>query len=401
MNNDELQILGTERKSNKRNRWIVTALVLIAIAVGIGLYAVLFSDQTEKVKTGKKIGDPTIVPELQEAVDSFLLEEMVKDEATQGQTIVMDVQTGEILAMVGLEINFEKKYQPCKNFAYQQEMGSVMKTVSLLAALETGKVKLSDEVDSEEGIHVFNDDIIIRDHNWRRGGYGLVTVSKAFMMSSNIGICKAVDKAFGKNQQQFFDMLDKMSYGQPDSIEGIVGLKPTIYTSPKDSNWVSSDMWWSAIGYDRKIAPIQMLTFYNAIANNGKMVKPTLKTGVVEIINPQIASKASIDSMQVALERVVSQGLGMRAGTKMLLVAGKTGTAEVEEYYYGENSVSEYQLAFCGYFPADKPKYSMIVSINKIGLPASGGLMAGQVFHNIVEWMAVHNFIKGIKPSRR
>lgn len=401
MNNDELQILGTERKSNKRNRWIVTALVLIAVAVGIGLYAVLFSDQTEKVKTGKKIGDPTIVPELQEAVDSFLLEEMVQNGATQGQTIVMDVQTGEILAMVGLEKNFEKKYQPCKNFAYQQEMGSVMKTASLLAALETGKVKLSDEVDSEEGIHVFNDDIIIRDHNWRRGGYGLVTVSKAFMVSSNIGICKAVDKAFGKNQQQFFDMLDKMSYGQPDSIEGIAGLKPTIYTSPKDSNWVSSDMWWSAIGYERKIAPIQMLTFYNAIANGGKMVKPTLKTGVVEIINPQIASKAGIDSLQVALEKVVSQGLGMRAGTKMLLVAGKTGTAEVERYYYGENSVSEYQLAFCGYFPADKPKYSMIVSINKIGLPASGGLMAGQVFHNIVEWMAVHNFIKGIKPGRR
>jgi cell division protein FtsI (penicillin-binding protein 3) len=276
-----------------------------------------------------------------------------------------------------------------------------MKTASLLAALETGKVKLSDEVDTEEGIHAFNNDIIIRDHNWHRGGYGLITVSKAFEMSSNIGICKAVDKAFGKNQQQFFDLLDKMSYGQPDSIEGIVGLKPTIYTSPKDSNWVSSDLWWSAIGYDRKIAPIQMLTFYNAIANGGKMVKPTLKTGVVEIINPQIASKASIDSMQVALERVVSQGLGRRAGTKMLLVAGKTGTAEVEEYYYGENSVSEYQLAFCGYFPADKPKYSMIVSINKIGLPASGGLMAGQVFHNIVEWMAVHNFIKGIKPGRR
>ena len=401
MNNDELQILGTERKFNKRNRWIVTALVLIAIAVGIGLYAVLFSDQTEKVKTGKKIGDPTIVPELQEAVDSFLLEEMVQIGATQGQTIVMDVQTGEILAMVGLEKNFEKKYQPCKNFAYQQEIGSMMMTASLLAALETGKVKLSDDVDSEEGIHVFNDDIIIRDHNWHRGGYGLITVSKAFMVSSNIGISKVVDKAFGKNQQQFFDLLDKMSYGQPDSIEGIVGLKPTTYTSPKDSNWVNSNLWWSAIGYDRKIAPIQMLTFYNAIANGGRMVKPTLKTGVVEIINPQIASKAGIDSMKVALERVVSQGLGKRAGTKMLLVAGKTGTAEVEEYYYGENSVSEYQLAFCGYFPADKPKYSMIVSINKIGLPASGGLMAGQVFHNIVEWMAVHDFIKGIKPGRR
>ena len=401
MNNDELQVLGIERKSNKHNRWMVTALMLIAIAVGIGLFALFSSNQTEKVKTGKKIGDPTIVPELQEAVDSFLLEEMEKDGATQGQTIVMDVQTGEILAMVGQERNFEKKYQPCKNFAYQQEMGSLMKTASLLAALETGKVKLSDEVNVGVGIHAINSSLVMRDHNWHRGGYGLITVCKALMVSSNIGISKAVDKAFGKNQQQFFDLLDKMSYGQPDSIEGITGLKPTIYTSPKDSNWVSSNLWWSAIGYDRKIAPIQMLTFYNAIANDGKMVKPTLKTGVVEIINPQIASKAGIDSMQVALENVVSQGLGKRAGTQMLFVAGKTGTAEVEEYYYDENPVTEYQLAFCGYFPADKPKYSMIVSINKLGLPASGGLMAGQVFHNIVEWMAVHNFIKGIKPSRR
>ena len=123
------------------------------------------------------------------------------------------------------------------------------------------------------------------------------------------------------------------------------------------------------------------------------MVKPTLKTGEVEIINQQIASKASIDSMQVVLESVISQGIGFRAGTPLLLVAGKTGTSEVDEYYYGDNSVAEYQLAFCGYFPAEKPKYSMIVSINKIGLPASGGLMAGQVFHNIVEWMIKHGIV--------
>ena len=133
-----------------------------------------------------------------------------------------------------------------------------------------------------------------------------------------------------------------------------------------------------------------MLTFYNAIANDGRMVKPTLKTGEIEIINPQIASKANIDSMQMVLDHVVSQGLGRRAGTPIVRVAGKTGTSQVGEYDFGEeNYVIEYQLAFCGYYPADEPMYSMIVSMNKLGLPASGA-MAGQVFRGIVEQMVIH-----------
>ena len=169
-------------------------------------------------------------------------------------------------------------------------------------------------------------------------------------------------------------------------------MNPTSYSSPKDKDWANWKLWWNAIGYEWKIAPIQMLTFYNAIANNGKMVKPTLKTGEIEIINPQIASKAVIDSMQVALEHVVSQGLGKKAGIPILMVAGKTGTSQVKEYYYSNNEepVYEYQLAFCGYYPADKPIFSIIVSMNKLGLPASGGGMAGVVFHNIVKWMIAH-----------
>ena len=137
-----------------------------------------------------------------------------------------------------------------------------------------------------------------------------------------------------------------------------------------------------------------MLTFYNAIANDGRMVKPTLKTGEIEIINPQIASKDNIKKMQVILEHVVSQGLGRKAGTPILRVAGKTGTSQVNEYdYFNEvgTPLAEYQLAFCGYFPAEAPKYSIIVSINKLGLPASGGGMAGVVFHDIVEWMLCHD----------
>lgn len=125
----------------------------------------------------------------------------------------------------------------------------------------------------------------------------------------------------------------------------------------------------------------------NAIANNGKMVKPTLMPGNSEVINEQIAKSENVTLMQQTLEHVVSQGLGNKAGSDRIKVAGRTGTSQVNEYYEGDNTVSEYQVAFCGYFPADKPKYSMIVSLNKLGLPASSVLMAGNTFHNIVEWM--------------
>ena len=392
MNNDELQVLGAEKKQRKNNKVKIAIIALVALlAIGGICYYAISPKQPEKVKTGKKMGEPTIIPELQAAVDSLLRDELEMIDGLQGQVIVMEVQTGEVLALSGLERNFEGKFQPCKNFGYQQELGSVTKTASLLASLESGKIKLSDMVNTGLGVEPVGDGMFMKDHNWRRGGYGNITLDKALEVSSNIGISQAVARAYGSNPQAFFDQLNKMSFGQPEYIDGIEGLKPSSYCCPKDSDWVNWKLWWSAIGYERKIAPIQMLTFYNAIANNGKMVKPTLKTGEIEIINPQIAGKANIDSMQMVLEHVVSQGLGRKAGTPLLRVAGKTGTSQVGEYDFGEDTyVDEYQLAFCGYFPADAPRYSIIVSMNKLGLPASGGGMAGVVFHNIVEWMITH-----------
>ena len=336
----------------------------------------------------------TIVPELQATVDSILNANMTEiGNCLQGQAIVMEVQTGEILAMSGLERNFEGKFQPCKNFAYQQELGSLMKTASLLTLFERG-IDSTYVVHTGVGVWGVDDNWVLRDHNWRRGGYGDMNIARALEVSSNIGIGVPVWESYKGHEQDFFDDLNKMSFGQPDFIDGIEGLKPTTYDSPKDSDWVNKFIIWSAIGYNRKIAPIQMLTFYNAIANDGKMVKPTLKTGEIEIINPQIASKDNIKKMQVILDHVVSQGLGRKAGTPILRVAGKTGTSQVNEYdYYNEvgTPLVEYQLAFCGYFPADKPKYSMIVSMNKLGLPASGGGMAGVVFHDIMNWIITHD----------
>ena len=384
MNNDELQVLGTENRKSNNWKWIVAIACVILTIVCYLIYNRCSS--TGNTLPMSQEGS-TISPALQHAADSLLNDKLTEINGLQGQVIIMNVQTGEILAMAGRERNFEGKFQPCQNFAYQQELGALTMTVSLLVGLESGKAHLSDVVDTGNGVWQIDDDRIMKDHNWRRGGYGEVTLDRALGVSSNIGISKTIWSLFKGHEQDYFNKLDSMSFGQPNSIEGIEGLRPSVYSSPKDSDWLNKDILWSAIGYNRKIAPIQMLTFYNAIANNGKMVKPTLVPGTAEVVNEQIAKKENIALMQQTLEHVVSQGLGHKEGSAKILVAGKTGTSQVNEYYEGDNAVSEYQVAFCGFFPANKPKYSMIVSLNKIGLPASGGGMAGDTFHNIVEWM--------------
>ena len=389
-NTDELQVLGSETKQ-KSWKWIAVVVSVILLAIACLLYNRCSSTDRSLPMTQE---GSTISPALQYVADSLLQDKLKEINGLQGQVIIMNVQTGEILAMVGRERDYEGEFQPCKNFAYQQEQGSLVKTASLLVALETGKVTLDDVVDTKDGVWIIDDDRTLRDHNWRRGGYGLMTLERALEVSSNIGISKTIWNLFKGHEQDYFNKLDSMNYGQPDSIVGIENLSPTSYHTPKDSDWINKDIIWSSIGYNRKMAAIQMLTFYNAIANNGKMVKPTLQPGITKVINEQIASRKNIESIQQALEHVVSQGLGKLAGSKRIKVAGKTGTTHVEEYYEGDNTVSEYHLAFCGYYPADKPKYSMIVSLNKLGLPASGGAMAGEAFHNIVEWMIDNEMIK-------
>jgi len=391
MNNDELQILGTENRKNNHWKWIVTAGCVVLSIVSYLIYNRCSS--TDHSLPMSQEGS-TISPALQYAADSLLNDKLTEIDGLQGQVIIMNVRTGEILAMAGRERNFEGKFQPCQNFAYRQELGALTMTVSLLVGLESGKAHLSDVVDTGNGVWQIDDDRIMKDHNWRRGGYGEVTLDRALEISSNIGISKTIWSLFKGHEQDYFNKLDSMSFGQPNTIEGIEGLRPSVYSSPKDSDWVNKDILWSAIGYNQKIAPIQMLTFYNAIANNGKMVKPTLMPGTTEVINEQIARSENVTLMQQSLEHVVSQGVGRNAGSNRIKVAGRTGTTQVNEYYEGDNTVSEYQLAFCGFFPADKPQYSMIVSLNKLGLPASSVIMAGNAFHNIVEWMIDNRMIK-------
>ena len=309
---------------------------------------------------------------LQTKVDSILQNKMSEIGAISGQAIVMEVQTGEIKAMVGNGIS--------------QESG-LIRTASLLAALETGKIKLSDTVDVGEGVYEIHNRELL-DHNWHRGGYGKLTTLQGLMVNSHIANYKNIEKVF-EEEQAYFDMLNKMSYGQPENIEGLDSLKAAYFVTPNDSGWSNTSLAWFCIGYNQQISPIQMLTFYNAIANEGKMVKPTLYKGETEVINPQVASKANIDSLQMALVKVVTEGLGKPAQSEKVQVAGVSGGCQIStEEDNSEGRVNTiYSVEYCGHFPADAPKYTIIVSMNKKGLPASGNLMAGNVFKEIVDYM--------------
>ena len=323
----------------------------------------------------------TIDSTLQVNATSILEEKLSEINAQSGQVIVMEVQSGQIKALVGLTRKDSANYQSCENFSVWQSTG-LMHPISLLAALETGKVKLSDKVDTGNGIYQVQGREL-KDHNWHRGGYGELTVQEGLAVSSNIAIYKTMEKAFGNNPQSYFDLLANMSYGKPDSITGIANLNPAYFVTPKDNNWAKSDFAWSSIGYNQQISPIQILTFYNAIANDGKMIQPQLYKDSVVVINPQIASRVSIDSLKKALVFNITDGLGQPAKSDKVLVAGMQGTSSLST---NEDSTKDmYAVEFCGYFPTDNPKYSIIVSINKTGLPASGGLMAGDAFRQFVD----------------
>ena len=323
----------------------------------------------------------TIDSTLQVKVTSILENKLSELNALSGQTIIMEVQTGHIKAMVGLESTDSANYQPCENFSQAYE-SALIHPISILAALETGKVKLADTVDVGNGSYSIQDREL-KDHNWHRGGYGEISIKQGLASSSNIAVYKTMEKAFGNNAQAYFNLLNNMSYGKPDSIAGIANLKPAYFVTPKDSGWSDTAFAWFCIGYNQTITPIQMLTFYNAIANSGKMVQPQLYKDSTTVINPQIVSQANIDSLKQALKYVVTDGLGQPAKSDKVQIAGETGTVQLEN--------GNYIVEFCGYFPANAPQYSIIVSIHKDGLPASGGLMAGDVFKQITEYIFIYN----------
>lgn len=372
---NEIQVLGTSRKRKNRFRPVWWSLVIVMAVV---ITSLIFY----RLGNPKKTNVSTIDSSLQVKVDSLLREKMFELNALSGQAIVMDVKSGEVKALVGISQMDGTLHTDNEVFAIQQESGLVQ-GVSFMTALASKNVHLTDSVDVGDGVLTIEGGEL-KDHNWYRGGYQTITVEQALHVSSNIGVYKIIKKAFGKGKG-YFEMLEKMSYGMPDSIEGITGLRKGELKNLQ-FNKNETYLAWSCIGYEHAIAPIQMLTFYNAIANNGKMVKPRLYEGEIEVINPQIADSSSIKAMQYTLEGVISRGLGKRAGSELTSTAGNTGTSQI--YASDDEGLPNiYSVEFCGYFPTDEPRYSIIVNMIKAGYPASGGGMAAPIFREIVDYM--------------
>ena len=359
----------------------------------------------------------TIDVGMQDMAEQALIEGLKKWDASMGVTILMEVKTGDVKAIVNMRRSDNGEYYERFNDAisYRCEPGSVFKVASFLVALDDGVVDTSYVIHTGSGIMPMHG-AKMKDHNWHRGGYGDINVARALEVSSNIGVSFVIDNFYSKDPRKYVEGLHRVGIGEDLQLPIVGYLPPNIrYPDTKTTNrskyWSKTTLPWMSIGYETQIAPINTVTFYNAIANNGRMMRPRFVKGFTkegnmvqtfepQVIKEQIAKPQTIQTMQTILRHVVSQGLGKRAGSHSFQVSGKTGTAQVAKAGGYKSGTVEYWLSFCGYFPSDDPQYTCIVCIKKSGLPASGGLMSGGIFHNISEGVMAKRLKLDVEDAR-
>jgi len=353
----------------------------------------------------------TIDVDMQDICEKALVDKLRELNAMVGVAVLMEVKTGEVKAIVNMSKGNDGKYYEMRNNAISDMMepGSTFKTASIMVALEDGKVEPDTQVDTGNGVKMMHGRPM-KDHNWNRGGYGVIDVTRILEVSSNVGVSSIIDQYYHDNPQKFVDGLNRLGITEPLHLQIAGEGKPNI-KGPKERYFAKTTLPWMSIGYETQVPPLNILTFYNAIANDGVMVRPkfvkaAVKDGQIvreyptEIIREKIASESTLEKIRIILEKVVSQGLAKPAGSKQFAVAGKTGTAQISQGAAGYTSGGrKYLVSFCGYFPADAPKYSLIVSIQKPGLPASGGQMAGSVFSKIAERVFAKNLSYEMKNA--
>ena len=324
----------------------------------------------------------------QDITHHSLLEQLEIFEADHGTAVVMETSSGEIKAISNLGRTAEGKYYERLNYAVGEhyEPGSTFKLMSVIAALEDGKADLETMIDTENGILSFYG-AKVRDS--RKGGYGIISLNDAFKYSSNTGIVKIINNAYKDDPEKFSNRLYNMGLNDKLGVSILGESKPKI-PHPKDKDWSGLSLPWMVYGYGVLLSPLQILTFYNAVANDGEMVKPIftkknkLKSNKI-ILNPSIASKSTINKAKFLLENVVNDegGTGFNIRSNIYKIAGKTGTGQVD---YTTDDV-QYISSFVGYFPADKPKYSCIVVIHKPNKKMGyyGNIIAAPVFKKIAD----------------
>ncbi len=360
----------------------------------------------------------TIDVGMQDLAERAVVEELKEINGEMGVAILMEVKTGDIKAIVNMTRGADGEYYEMVNNAisFRCEPGSVFKVASFLVALDDGVVDTSFVIHTGSGVMEMHGRPM-KDHNWRRGGYQDINVARALEVSSNIGVSYVIDKFYGSNPTKYVEGLYRVGIHEDLKLPLLGYHTPSIRmpdtkTTDRSKYWSKTTLPWMSIGYETQIAPINTVAFYNAIANDGKMMQPRFVKQLVKdgqvikefepvVLKEQIAKPKAIKTMQTILEHVVSQGLGKKAGSKSFKVAGKTGTAQVADQYGGYHSgTTRYWLSFAGYFPADNPRYSCIVCLKKSGLPASGGGMSGVVFHHISEGVMAHNLKLSVDDAR-
>ncbi len=360
-----------------------------------GQWKPVFDDNEIEPQDGYDIVS-TINVNIQDIAHHALLKQMEYYEAEHGSVIVMEVKTGEIKAVANLGRTSSGKYYEKLNYAVGEshEPGSTFKVMAYMSALEHGKIDTATVVDTKQGSKRFYGRNI---HDSKRGGYGEISSARALEVSSNIGLATIIDDHYAKNPQQFVDQLWDWKLNERIGIP-IIGEGKPVIPGPGHDLWSKNALPSMAYGYNLQMTPLQTLTFYNAIANGGTMVKPRfikeirvmnneVETFETEILVDQICSEETLKQIQNILKNIVKRGTGQPLYSPYFSMAGKTGTARTEYWQEDWESNRRYISSFAGYFPADNPKYSSIVVIHKPSTKKGyyGADVTGPVFKRIAQ----------------
>jgi len=338
----------------------------------------------------------TIDVKMQDIAHHALLKQLIENDAEHGTVVVMEVATGKIRAIANLGIDKNGHYREDYNYAIGEssEPGSTFKLPSLIVALEDGVIKITDTVDVEGGIKKYYNQTMRDSH------YGLhkLTVKEIFEKSSNVGVSKIIDEHYKKDPKRFIERLYQLNLNQKLGLS-IIGEGVPDIKYPGDDAWSGVSLAWMAIGYELRLTPLQILTFYNAVANDGVMVKPRFLEKILfhgeviekyktEIINPSICSEKTLKTAQELLLGVVENGTARNLKNKNYKIAGKTGTAQIAHSgggYTNKEGRKDYKASFVGYFPADNPRYSCIVVVTRPKKLYYGNQVAGPVFKEVAD----------------
>jgi cell division protein FtsI (penicillin-binding protein 3) len=351
------------------------------------------NDYEVEPENGKDI-ITTLDVNIQDVTENALMKMMVDNEAEHGCAIVMEVKTGKIKAIANLGRDKQGNYLENYNYAITpSEPGSTFKLATMLTVLEDKKVNLNTPVDLHGGVWQINGQTV---YDSEKHGLGRVTVKEAFEHSSNVGMAKLAYQHYNADPHKFLSHLSRL---QMDTLTGIDlkgEIKPRVY-KPGNRSWSKTTLPWMAFGYNLMISPLQVVSLYNAVANDGVMMQPylvnaikedgiTVKEFLPKVVNPSICSKETLQQLRESLEGVVLNGTGKSLKSNNYSIAGKTGTALVAN---GNRGYADkiYQSSFAGYFPADNPQYTIIVVIKNKPHAAKfyGASVAGPVFKEIAD----------------